>query len=239
MASKPLFLFLFCNLMLPFLKHLPILLEFLPPVRPKWGADMREEEEHGGRPTCTPVLLHHMKSFVINKSVVYALYMAVCASKHTHTHIHTHVRTHLNPLKHRHISKQVLGASWPVFAPFDKAFLFAMWILHNCQDSTNHTMQDNHICSPPVWCRFLLKTNNMRKGWKRLRLSIRAAFTPSRSGQLRPSHKRVKLCLTFSCCAYKDTHTHAQYSDTSCTNQQHFHRKNTCTHLLSQVRDAV
>lgn len=48
---------------------------------------IREEEEEGD-PRAFQFLLHHMKSFVINKSVVYALYMAVCASKHAQTHTH-------------------------------------------------------------------------------------------------------------------------------------------------------
>lgn len=62
---------------------------------------VREEEEEGD-PCAFQFFLHHMKSFVINKSAVYALYMAVSASKH----IHTQAGTHRNPLKHSHISQE-------------------------------------------------------------------------------------------------------------------------------------
>lgn len=59
------------------------------------------EEEEEGDPRALQFLLRHMKSFVINKSLVYALYMDVCAFKHTHTHTHTHIYIHIQESTHK------------------------------------------------------------------------------------------------------------------------------------------
>lgn len=87
------------------------------------GIQARGEEE--GDPRAFQFLLHHMKSFVINKSVVYALYMAVCASKHTHTH------TRRDPLEHSHICRRgyyycEFIASGHLIVPFDNMSSFAI-----------------------------------------------------------------------------------------------------------------
>lgn len=77
---------------------------FLPLVEsPTWSVHRKNwhEDEEEGNPRAFEVLFHHMKSFVINKSVVYALYMSVCASKHAQTHAHTHTHTGKNTLNAR------------------------------------------------------------------------------------------------------------------------------------------
>lgn len=66
--------------------------------RPQPGEGRRE-----GVPRALQFLLHHTKSFVINKSVVYALYMAVCASRHAHGRMCTHTHEHTEPPKRSHI----------------------------------------------------------------------------------------------------------------------------------------
>lgn len=64
------------------------------PLLPHLAASSARAGQGGGErdPRALQFLLHHTKSFVINKSVVYALYMAVCASRKAHgrTCTHTH-----------------------------------------------------------------------------------------------------------------------------------------------------
>lgn len=50
--------------------------------------NMYERRKRRETPRAFLFLLSQMKSFVINKSDMYALYIAVCASKHKHRHAH-------------------------------------------------------------------------------------------------------------------------------------------------------
>lgn len=150
-------------------------------LKQRAGIQAREEEE--GDPRAFQFLLHHMKSFVINKSVVYALYMAVCASKHTHTH------TSRDPLKHSHICQQgyyycEFIASGHLIVPFDhhlllrrdnrnRASLLSTWpnwyqTLNKMDFSLGGTVSQPAKSDQNNWpAPFALKKRRMCKYWKK------------------------------------------------------------------------